>query len=76
MRILTTDNKKYIVIEELKNNDVTSLYLVNEKDQEDIIIQKEINGEILPLEDENDFKKSLAIFAKEHKNIIEILLKQ
>ncbi len=76
MRILTTDNKKYIVIEELKNNDVTYLYLVNEKDQEDIIIQKEINGEILPLEDENDFKKSLAIFAKEHKNIIEILLKQ
>ena len=76
MRILTTDNKKYILIEELKNNDVTYLYLVNEKDQEDIIIQKEINGEILPLEDENDFKKSLAIFAKEHKNIIEILLKQ
>ena len=76
MRILTTDNKKYIVIEELKNNDVTYLYLVNEKDQEDIIIQKEINGEILPLEDENDFKKSLAIFAKEHKNIIEIFLKQ
>lgn len=59
--VYTINNKDYLLIDKIDN----FLYLSNEKDENDILILKENSTDLetlLPLDDEDEYKKALELF--------------
>lgn len=56
--IVLEDNIEYIVIGEIENY----VYLVNSTDEEDMCIRKEIDDELVGLDNEEEFMRAINLF--------------
>ena len=69
--IITLDNgKNYEIIDKIKDNDQTYLFLINENDENDKCIRKQVienDKEILYQHNEDEFKIVLEKFMKKYK---------
>ena len=69
--IITLDNgKNYEIIDKIKDNDQTYLFLINENDENDKCIRKQVienDKEILYQLNEDEFKIVLEKFMKKYK---------
>lgn len=74
MRSFMIDNKEYVAVEQIPNKEVLYLYLANTNDEKDICVRKEVKGEILPLDNEEEFKKAMLLFSKKNKDLMKYLL--
>ncbi len=74
MRSFMIDNKEYVAVEQIPNKEVLYLYLANTNDEKDICVRKEVKGEILPLDNEEEFKKAMLLFSKKNKDLLKYLL--
>lgn len=64
------DGKKYIEVDQIKINDKTYAYLVNEKDEYDFLV-KIIEGEYYTaVKSKNEFDLAIMHFLKKHKDEI------
>ena len=52
MKSVVEDNVEYIIIAEIKDNEIKYLYLANEKNESDICVRKDVSGKIYPSDDE------------------------
>ena len=71
LEILTIDDSDYAVIDRIKDNNNTYVYLTNIEDETDFFVRKEQNDTLLALEDETELNKALELFAKKHENDVE-----
>ena len=55
--ITMENNNKYIVCDVIYEDNVIYLYLVNDSDDKDTIIIKEVDGILEPIKDSNEFEK-------------------
>ena len=65
VEVLDIDNKKYMVLNEISDNDETYLYLSNINDPKDFLIRKldKNNKEyLINLDDKEEFKKAMGYF--------------
>ena len=67
---VTLDNKEYLVIDEIKHNDINYIYLVNNKNSKDFVIRKEKDDLLVGLDNEEEFNEVMKSFI--NKNIEEI----
>lgn len=71
VEIINIGNKKYAIINEVKEKDTTYIALSNIDDPEDIMIRKsskEDKDEYIPLEDEDEFFLANLLLFKGTKN--------
>ena len=65
------DNKDYIVLDYLTNDDNKYVFLVNEEDENDIVVRKCINKEdgeyIVKLNNADEFEEIMYLFGEKHK---------
>lgn len=67
--VILEDGKNCIVIKELIIEGIKYVYLVNAENNKDYIIRKEINNELVGLDNETEFKKAMAyLIIKQRKN--------
>ena len=67
VEIIDIENKKYMVLNEITDNDETYLYLTNIKNPKDFIIQKVDKNDkdyLVNLDNDEEFKKALDLFSK------------
>ena len=74
MKSVVEDNVEYIIIAEIKDNEIKYLYLANAKNESDICVRKDVNGKIYPLDDEKEFNKAMVLFYKKYEKNIKSLL--
>ncbi len=74
--VVLEDNQEYIVIDRIKDKETEYLYLANEKNAKDLCVRKLIDNELLPLENEDEFTKTMLLFSKNNKEIIKDLLQK
>lgn len=65
VEVIKIDNKDYLVIKEVEYNNYNYLYLVNNDNEDDIIIRKEKDNNVYPLESEDEFDKACGILFKD-----------
>ena len=53
--VILEDNKSYLLLNSLTLNDTNYVLLVNENDNKDFVIRKNIDGMLVGLNDENEF---------------------
>ena len=62
---------KYDVMDKIKNDNCSYIYLINPLDKKDICIRKEIKGEddnyLVGLDSDDEFKKALELFISKNK---------
>lgn len=71
LEVITIDNKDYVVIEEVKHNNKTFLYLSNIINDEDTLIRKldeNDKNNVLPLQDEQEFEIACNLLFKNFAN--------
>ena len=68
--ITMENNNKYIVCDVIYEDNVIYLYLVNDSDDKDTIIIKEVDGILEPIKDSNEFEKVMLKIAVSNKNMI------
>ena len=71
LEVITIDNKDYVVIEEVKHNNKTFLYLSNIINDEDTLIRKLDENDkntVLPLQDEQEFEIACNLLFKNFAN--------
>ena len=70
---INIDGDNCIVLDEIKINDVTYVYLVNEKDDKDFFVNKVIteNGEeyLTGLDSEEEVKKAMQAYVEKNANV-------
>lgn len=71
LEILTIDDKDYVVIDRITDNNDTYIYVTNIEDETDFFVRKELNDNLISLKDENELNKALELFAKKHENDID-----
>lgn len=76
MNTVTIGTKEYAIIDEITSNDIKYIYLANVKNPKDVCVRKEVKEELLPLDDEKEFKKSMLLFVKKNKEEIKDLLNE
>ena len=74
MKSIMIDQKEYVVVETISLDDIKYIYLSYIDDEKDICIRKEVKGDILPLDNEKEFQKSLLLFAQKNKDLMLDLL--
>ncbi|MBR3049212.1 MAG: hypothetical protein IKG58_01460 [Bacilli bacterium] len=67
---VTLDNKEYLIIDEIRHNDINYLYLVNNKNSKDFVIRKEKGDLLVGLDNEEEFNDVMQSFI--NKNVEEI----
>lgn len=69
--VFNLDGKNYLVIDTIKENDAKYVYLSNEEDVNDILVQKEIKEEdktyLVNLETEEEYNKAMLLFEEKNK---------
>ena len=65
--IILEDNKEYLIIDKIKDNDNFYIYLMNKFDETDLVVRKEIINEddehfLVGLKDEDEVEKALRLF--------------
>lgn len=69
--VITMDNNsKYIVCDVIYEDNVIYLYLVNDDDDKDIILIKEVDGILEPIKDSNEFERIMLKITVSNKNLI------
>lgn len=69
--VITMDNNsKYIVCDVIYEDNVIYLYLVNDDDDKDIILIKEVDGILEPIKDSNEFERIMLKITVSNKNMI------
>lgn len=68
--ITMENNNKYIVCDVIYEDNVIYLYLVNDSDDKDTIIIKEVDGILEPIKDSNELEKVMLKIALSNKNMI------
>ena len=68
--ITMENNNKYIVCDVIYEDNVIYLYLVNDSDDKDTIIIKEVDGILEPIKDSNEVEKVMLKIAVSNKNMI------
>ena len=70
--IITIDNKDYAIVNEIKENNTTYIYLVNIKNEADVMIRKqskEDNDTYIPLDSDEEFNlANLLLFKETYKD--------
>lgn len=64
--VLTIDDKEYIVIDEINDNENTYCYLCNDLNDEEFFIKKIKENQLLPIDSEEEFNKALKLFKDKH----------
>lgn len=70
VEIITIDSKKYAIMNEVTDENITYLYLSNIDDPNDVMIRKSSStdeNEFIPLEDEEEFHLATLLLFKENK---------
>lgn len=65
LEVIDIDDKSYLILKEVTKNDKTYLYLSNINDEEDTLIRKMEDSNILPLENDKEFELACNLFIKE-----------
>lgn len=69
--VITMDNNsKYIICDVIYEDNVIYLYLVNDDDDKDIILVKEVDGILEPIKDSNEFERIMLKITVSNKNMI------
>lgn len=69
--VMTMDNNsKYIICDVIYEDNVIYLYLVNDDDDKDIILIKEVDGILEPIKDSNEFERIMLKITVSNKNMI------
>lgn len=69
--VITVDNNsKYIICDVIYEDNVIYLYLVNDDDDKDIILIKEVDGILEPIKDSNEFERIMLKITVSNKNMI------
>lgn len=69
--VITLDNNsKYIICDVIYEDNVIYLYLVNDDDDKDIILIKEVDGILEPIKDSNEFERIMLKITVSNKNMI------
>lgn len=68
--ITMENNNKYIVCDVIYEDNVIYLYLVNDSDDKDTIIIKEVDGILEPIKDSNEFERIMLKITVSNKNMI------
>ena len=71
--ITLENNKDYIVIDKIKDNDNEYIYLSNENDETDFCIRKHIGDNLCGLENNEEFFKALELLKTKNKDIVDKL---
>ena len=72
VEIITLGDKDYYILNEVKRNGVTYIYLSNVEDKDDILIRKSSNDDdslYVPLESEDEFELACLLLFFMEKNI-------
>ena len=64
------NNSKYIICDVIYEDNVIYLYLVNDDDDKDIILIKEVDGILEPIKDSNEFERIMLKITVSNKNMI------
>ena len=68
--VITMDNNsKYIICDVIYEDNVIYLYLVNDDDDKDIILIKEVDGILEPIKDSNEFERIMLKITVSNKNM-------
>lgn len=65
VEVITIDNQDYMIIKELKKENINYIYLSNINDEKDILIKKIIDDNpdyLLSLDNNEEFQKALLLF--------------
>lgn len=68
--ITMNNNSKYIICDVIYEDNVIYLYLVNDDDDKDIILIKEVDGILEPIKDSNEFERIMLKITVSNKNMI------
>lgn len=69
--VITMDNNsKYIICDVIYEDNVIYLYLVNDDDDKDIILIKEVDGILEPIKDSNEYERIMLKITVSNKNMI------
>lgn len=69
--VITMDNNsKYIICDVIYEDNIIYLYLVNDDDDKDIILIKEVDGILEPIKDSNEFERIMLKITVSNKNMI------
>jgi len=65
-RVVLEDNIEYLVVDKIKEKDFYYIYLINHRDDADLVVRKEIveNDErfLVGLDDEDELERALTLF--------------
>jgi len=56
IEVVSIDDRDYYVLQEVKEDDKTFLFLSSTLDEDDTLIRKVENNKLVPLEDEGEFE--------------------
>ncbi len=56
IEVVTIDDREYYVLQEVKKENKTFLFLSSTMDEDDTLIRKVENNQLVPLEDEQEFE--------------------
>ncbi len=65
VEVITIDNQDYMIIKELKKENINYIYLSNMNDEKDILIKKIMDDNpnyLLSLDSSEEFQKALLLF--------------
>lgn len=69
-RVVLEDNIEYLVIDKIKEKDFYYVYLINQKDDADLVVRKEVleNNDkfLVGLDDEEELEKALDLFLEKN----------
>ena len=68
LEVVEIDDKSYLILKEAIKDNKTYLYLSNINDEEDTLIRKLENNDVLPLENDKEFELACNLFIKEIAN--------
>ena len=69
-RVVLEDNIEYLVVDKIKEKDFYYVYLINSRDDADLVIRKEVeekdNRFLIGLNDDDELEKALDLFLEKN----------
>ena len=65
VEVIEINDTNYVVLKEVKHDNTSYLYLTNINDEEDIMIRKTKDDDVIPLESEEEFEIACNLLVKE-----------
>lgn len=71
-RVVLEDNIEYLVVDKIKDGDISYVYLANSNNLEDVCVRKEIHENekcfLVGLDNKEEVNKALNLFTEKNKN--------